>query len=124
MLVKAGVAPESAVDAANSATRLYNKGAFNAQEYIFRLIQRAAKHDPTEMVTAMRAVGDASSCGQTLEEFLEEMRTYATEPPSDPSQISESWWEGTGSRTQGEDMQTSRQNAYDGWWRWFRYFDG
>ncbi len=124
MLVKAGVAPESAADAANSATRLYTKGAFNAQEFIFRLIQRAAKHDPTEMVTAMRAVWDASSCGQTLEEFLEEMRTYATEPPSDPSQISESWWEGTGSRTQGEDMQTSRQNAYDGWWRWFRYFDG
>lgn len=124
MLVAIGAAAESAADAANSATHLYNKGAFTNQEFIFRLIQRAAKHDPAEMVTAMRAAWDASSCGQTLEEFLEEMRTYATEPPSDPSQISEAWWEGTGSRTKGEDMETSRQIAYDGWWRWFRYFHG
>jgi DNA-binding response OmpR family regulator len=124
MFVNAGMVTESAADAANSTTRLYNKGPFSPKEFIFRLIQRAAKHDPAEMVTAMKAIWDASSCGQTLEEFLEEMRTYATEPPSHPSQISQSWWEGTGSRTKGENMQTSRQNAYDGWWRWFRYFNG
>jgi DNA-binding response OmpR family regulator len=123
MLVKAGVAPESAADAANRLTR-HNKGVFDAQEFIFQLIQRAAKHDPAEMVTAMRAVWDPSSCGQTLEEFLKEMRSFATKPPSDPSQISESWWEGTASRTEGQDMQTLRQDAYDGWWRWFRYFHG
>ncbi len=124
MLVAIGAVAESAPDAAISATRLYNKGAITAQEFIFRLIQRAADCDPAEMVTAMRTAWDGSSCGQTLEEFLEEMRTYATEPPSDPTQISESWWEGAGSRTKGEDMETLRQNAYEGWWRWFRYFHG
>jgi CheY-like chemotaxis protein len=124
MLVNANVVTESAADVVNSATRFYNKGVISAQEFIFRLIQRAAKHDPAEMVTAMRAIWDASSCGQTLERFLEEMRTYAMAPPSDPSQISESWWEGTGSRSEGGDMETLRQKAYDGWWRWFRYFRG
>jgi DNA-binding response OmpR family regulator len=124
MLVAVGAATETAADVANNATRLYNKGAFTTQEFIFRLIQRAAKHDPAEMVTAIGDIWDASSCGQTLEEFLEEMRTYATEPPSDPSQISESWWRGLGSKTEGEDMQMLRQNAYEGWWRWYRYFRG
>jgi two-component system sensor histidine kinase/response regulator len=56
MLVTVGAATESAADAASSATRLYNKGAFTAHEFIFRLIQRAAKHDPAEMVTAMRGI--------------------------------------------------------------------
>jgi DNA-binding response OmpR family regulator len=124
MLVRIGVAPESAADFANLLTPPYNKGSLNAEEFIWRLIQRAAKHDPAEMVTAIRAVWDASSCGQTLEEFFEEMRSFATEPPSDPSHIPESWLDGTASTMVAQDLQTRRQDAYDGWWRWFRFFHG
>ena len=124
MLVRIGVAPESAADFANLLTPPYNKGSLSAEEFIWRLIQRAAKHDPAEMVTAIRAVWDASSCGQTLEEFFEEMRSVATEPPSDPSHIPESWLDGTASTMVAQDLQTRRQDAYDGWWRWFRFFHG
>ena len=87
-LVDLGVATESAADAANSVTRSHNQWGMRAKITFLRLILSAAKHDPAEMVTAMRARWDASATGQSLEEFLEQMRTWTTkDPPSDPSQI-------------------------------------
>jgi DNA-binding response OmpR family regulator len=124
-LVRLGVAPQSAADAANGITRLYSKGRlfrkdwFTARRFTFELLQRAATHDPADMVTAMRAIWDASAWEQSLEEFLEQMRTWLMdEPPSDPSQIGASRW---GCSTD-EINPNLRQDAYEGWWRWYRYF--
>lgn len=127
-LVYLGVATESAADAANSVTRSHNNRRGVLPQITFRrLILSAAKHDPAEMVTAMTARWDASANGQSLEEFLEQMRTWTTEdPPSDPSQIPDPLqiWESLWRNRKAEEIPMLRQDAYEGWWRWYRYFHG